>query len=74
MLFKWGNFLLNKVCRLSVSVANSTQGLAEKKAGKNSEADESLTQARNKYDLALELKHDYQEALSNLAQSLNAQV
>jgi len=60
VLTKWGNLLLLK-------------GIDEKKRGKKSEADESLTESRSKYDKALELKHDYQEALQNLSYSLHQQ-
>jgi tetratricopeptide (TPR) repeat protein len=60
VLTKWGNLLLNK-------------GIEEKKRGQKAEADEYFTESRSKYDKALELKHDYEEALYNLSRSLREQ-
>jgi len=59
-LYNWGNLFFNK-------------GAEEKKRGKKPEADDSFTEARNKYDRALELKQDFEDALQNLSRCLTAQ-
>jgi len=60
VLLIWGNLYYEK-------------GLKEKRSGNKAAADESFTESRSRYDRALELNPDYEEALRNLSRVLTEQ-
>jgi len=60
VLYNWGNLLLDK-------------GESEVQKDHKDKADELFTEARSKYEKALELKDDYIDALHNLSRALSHQ-